>query len=393
MKISYNWIKQFINLKDNTEDTSQLLTELGLEVEGVSNFESIKGGLNNVVIGKVISCEKHPNADRLKVTKVNVGQEEDLQIVCGAPNVESGQTVAVAMIGAKLYFNDDEIIIKRSKIRGESSEGMICAEDELGLGKSHEGIIVFKKEYKPGTLVKKIYNVENDEIFDIGLTPNRADAMSHYGVARDLKVGLMQQGVNLELITPSVSDFNVDNRAINLKLDVQDSKKTPRYCGIVINNISVKESPDWLKNRLKSIDLTPVNNIVDITNYVLHDLGQPLHAFDYDSIIDDKIKVTTLKKGTKFTTLDGVERELTENDLMICSGNKPLCMAGLYGGIDSGVKESTKSILLESAYFDPITIRKSAKHHGLKTDASYRFERGIDPNLTKYALKRAAIIN
>jgi len=392
MKISYNWIKQFINLKDNTEDTSQLLTELGLEVEGVSNFESIKGGLNNVVIGKVISCEKHPNADRLKVTKVNVGQEEDLQIVCGAPNIESGQTVAVAMIGAKLYFNDDEIIIKRSKIRGESSEGMICAEDELGLGKSHEGIIVFKKEYKPGTLVKKIYNVENDEIFDIGLTPNRADAMSHYGVARDLKVGLMQQGVNLELITPSVSDFNVDNRAINLKLDVQDSKKTPRYCGIVINNISVKESPDWLKNRLKSIDLTPVNNIVDITNYVLHDLGQPLHAFDYDSIIDDKIKVTTLKKGTKFTTLDGVERELTETDLMICSGNKPLCMAGLYGGIDSGVKESTKSILLESAYFDPITIRKSAKHHGLKTDASYRFERGIDPNTTKYALKRAAIL-
>ena len=392
MKISYNWIKQFINLKDNTKDTSQLLTELGLEVEGISNFESIKGGLNNVVIGKVISCEKHPNADRLKVTKVNVGQEEDLQIVCGAPNIESGQTVAVAMIGAKLYFNDDKIIIKRSKIRGESSEGMICAEDELGLGKSHEGIIVFKKEYKPGTLVKKIYNVENDEIFDIGLTPNRADAMSHYGVARDLKVGLMQQGVNLELITPSVSDFNVDNRAINLKLDVQDSKKTPRYCGIVINNISVKESPDWLKNRLKSIDLTPVNNIVDITNYVLHDLGQPLHAFDYDSIIDDKIKVTTLKKGTKFTTLDGVERELTENDLMICSGNKPLCMAGLYGGIDSGVKESTKSILLESAYFDPITIRKSAKHHGLKTDASYRFERGIDPNTTKYALKRAAIL-
>ena len=392
MKISYNWIKQFINLKDNTEDTSQLLTELGLEVEGVSNFESIKGGLNNVVIGKVISCEKHPNADRLKVAKVNVGQEENLQIVCGAPNIESGQTVAVAMIGAKLYFNDDEIIIKRSKIRGEISEGMICAEDELGLGKSHEGIIVFKKEHKPGALVKKIYNVENDEIFDIGLTPNRADAMSHYGVARDLKVGLMQQGVNLELITPSVSDFNVDNRAINLKLDVQDSKKTPRYCGIVINNISVKESPDWLKNRLKSIDLTPVNNIVDITNYVLHDLGQPLHAFDYDSIIDDKIKVTTLKKGTKFTTLDGVERELTETDLMICSGNKPLCMAGLYGGIDSGVKESTKSILLESAYFDPITIRKSAKHHGLKTDASYRFERGIDPNTTKYALKRAAIL-
>jgi len=392
MKISNNWIKQFINLKESTEDTSKLLTELGLEVEGISNFESIKGGLRNIVIGKVLTCEKHPNADRLKVTTVDVGEEENIQIVCGAPNIELGQTVAVAMVGAKLYFNDDEVIIKKSKIRGESSQGMICAEDELGLGTSHDGIIVFKKEHKPGTLVSEIYDIENDKVFDIGLTPNRADAMSHLGVARDLKVGLMHKGINLELITPSVSDFNVDNRAINLKLDVQDSKKAPRYCGIVINNIKVKESPEWLKNRLKSIDLTPVNNIVDITNYVLHDLGQPLHAFDYDSIVDDKIKVTTLKKGTKFTTLDGIERELTDLDLMVCSGNKPLCMAGLYGGINSGVKESTKSILLESAYFDPITIRKSAKHHGINTDASYRFERGIDPNITKYALKRAAIL-
>ena len=392
MKISYNWIKQFINLKDNTEDTSQLLTELGLEVEGISKFESIKGGLNNIIVGKILSCEKHPNADRLKVTTVDVGGDDNIQIVCGAPNVELGQTVAVAMVGAKLYFNDDEVIIKKSKIRGENSQGMICAEDELGLGSSHDGIIVFKKEHKPGTLVNKIYNIENDYVFDIGLTPNRADAMSHLGVARDLKVGLMQKGVNLELITPSVSDFNIDNRAINLKLDVQDSKKAPRYCGIVINNIKVQQSPDWLKNRLKSIDLTPVNNIVDITNYVLHDLGQPLHAFDYDSIVDDKIKVATLKKGTKFITLDGIERELTDSDLMICSGDKPLCMAGLYGGINSGVKDSTKSILLESAYFDPITIRKSAKHHGINTDASYRFERGIDPNITKYALKRAAIL-
>ena len=392
MKISYNWIKQFINLKDNSDETSKLLTELGLEVEGVSKFESIKGGLNNVVIGKVITCEKHPNADRLKVTTVDVGENENVQIVCGAPNVESGQTVAVAMIGAKLYFNDDEITIKKSKIRGENSEGMICAEDELGLGNSHDGIIVFEKEHNPGTLINKIYNIENDEVFDIGLTPNRADAMSHLGVARDLKVGLIQKGIKLELITPSVSDFNIDNRAINLKLDVKDSKKAPRYCGIVINNIKVNESPEWLKNRLKSIDITPINNVVDITNYVLHDLGQPLHAFDYESIVDDKIQVTTLKKGTKFTTLDGVERELTDTDLMICSGNKPLCMAGIYGGENSGVNQSTKSILLESAYFDPITIRKSAKHHGFNTDASYRFERGIDPNITKYALKRAAIL-
>ena len=392
MKISYNWIKQFINLKDNSDETSKLLTELGLEVEGISKFESIKGGLNNVVIGKVITCEKHPNADRLKVTTVDVGKNENVQIVCGAPNVESGQTVAVAMIGAKLYFNDDEITIKKSKIRGENSEGMICAEDELGLGNSHDGIIVFEKEHNPGTLINKIYNIENDEVFDIGLTPNRADAMSHLGVARDLKVGLIQKGIKLELITPSVSDFNIDNRAINLKLDVKDSKKAPRYCGIVINNIKVNESPEWLKNRLKSIDITPINNVVDITNYVLHDLGQPLHAFDYESIVDDKIQVTTLKKGTKFTTLDGVERELTDTDLMICSGNKPLCMAGIYGGENSGVNQSTKSILLESAYFDPITIRKSAKHHGFNTDASYRFERGIDPNITKYALKRAAIL-
>ena len=392
MKISYNWIKQFINLKDNSNETSKLLTELGLEVEGVSKFESIKGGLNNVVIGKVITCEKHPNADRLKVTTVDVGENENVQIVCGAPNVESGQTVAVAMIGAKLYFNDDEITIKKSKIRGENSEGMICAEDELGLGNSHDGIIVFEKEHNPGTLINKIYNIENDEVFDIGLTPNRADAMSHLGVARDLKVGLIQKGIKLELITPSVSDFNIDNRAINLKLDVKDSKKAPRYCGIVINNIKVNESPEWLKNRLKSIDITPINNVVDITNYVLHDLGQPLHAFDYESIVDDKIQVTTLKKGTKFTTLDGIERELTDTDLMICSGNKPLCMAGIYGGENSGVNQSTKSILLESAYFDPITIRKSAKHHGFNTDASYRFERGIDPNITKYALKRAAIL-
>jgi len=392
MKISYNWIKQFINLKDNSDETSKLLTELGLEVEGISKFESIKGGLNNVVIGKVITCEKHPNADRLKVTTVDEGENENVQIVCGAPNVESGQTVAVAMIGAKLYFNDDEITIKKSKIRGENSEGMICAEDELGLGNSHDGIIVFEKEHNPGTLINKIYNIENDEVFDIGLTPNRADAMSHLGVARDLKVGLIQKGIKLELITPSVSDFNIDNRAINLKLDVKDSKKAPRYCGIVINNIKVNESPEWLKNRLKSIDITPINNVVDITNYVLHDLGQPLHAFDYESIVDDKIQVTTLKKGTKFTTLDGVERELTDTDLMICSGNKPLCMAGIYGGENSGVNQSTKSILLESAYFDPITIRKSAKHHGFNTDASYRFERGIDPNITKYALKRAAIL-
>ena len=392
MKISYNWLKQFINVSDNEIETGKLLTELGLEVEGITKFESLKGGLHKVVTGKVLSCKKHPNADRLKVTTVDVGQDDNLQIVCGAPNVDINQIVAVALIGSKLFFNNEEVEIKKSKIRGELSQGMICAEDELGVGASHDGIIVFEKYYSPGTPLSKIYNIENDFIFDIGLTPNRADAMSHLGVARDLRVGLIQKGVNLELITPPVDDFNINNRSVKLNIKVADTNKTPRYCGLVIKDLIIKESPEWLKNKLNAIDLTPINNIVDITNYVMHDLGQPLHAFDFDEIINNNIEVKSLKKGTKFTTLDGVERILSDNDLMICSDNTPLCMAGLYGGLNSGVKSTTTSIFLESAYFDPITIRKTAKSHGLKTDASYRFERGIDPNITKYALKRAAIL-
>ncbi len=392
MKISYNWLKQFLNLKDTVEDTADMLTELGLEVEDILDFKSIKGGLKGVVIGKVRTCKKHPNADRLKITTVNIGLNEDVQIICGAPNVDSNQTVAVATTGTKLYSNDDCWTIQKSKIRGEISDGMICGEDELGLGESHEGIMLLDKKYEAGTPLDTIFKIESDKILEIGLTPNRSDAISHYGTARDLRAGLLQRGRKLELMKPSISDFIIDKKLVNIKLEVENSHLAPRYCGIVIDDIVVQESPQWLINRLKSIDITPINNIVDITNYVLHDIGQPLHAFDYNKIHENKISVKTLKNGTKFTALDGIERELTSNDLMICSGNKPLCLAGIYGGLDSGITEKTTSIFLESAYFDPITIRKSSKYHGLNTDASYRFERGVDPNITDLALKRACIL-
>ena len=392
MKISYNWLKQFINLKDTVEDTADMLTELGLEVEDVSDFKSIKGGLKGVVIGKVKTCKKHPNADRLKITTVNIGLNEDVQIICGAPNVDLNQTVAVATAGTKIYSNDDCWTIQKSKIRGEISNGMICAEDELGLGESHEGIMLLDEKYKAGTPLDTIFKIESDKILEISLTPNRSDAISHYGTARDLRAGLLHRGRKLELIKPSISDFIIDKKSVNIKLEVENSLLAPRYCGIVIDDIVVQESPQWLINKLKSIDVAPINNIVDVTNYVLHDIGQPLHAFDYNKIHENKISVKTLKNGTKFTTLDGIERKLTTNDLMICSGNKPLCLAGIYGGLDSGITEKTTSIFLESAYFDPITIRKSSKYHGLNTDASYRFERGVDPSITDLALKRACIL-
>ena len=392
MNISYNWLKEFLKLKDSVEETADILTELGLEVEGISNFESVKGGLKGVVIGKVKTCKKHPNADRLKITTVDIGQKEDIQVVCGAENVDSNQTVAVATVGAKIYTNEDFWTIKKSNIRGEVSNGMICAEDELNLGDSHEGIMLLDDKYKAGTPLDKIFKIENDSILEIGLTPNRSDAISHYGTARDLRAGLLQRGKKLELIKPSVTGFNIDKKTTNIKIQVDNSLLAPRYCGVVIDNIVVKQSPQWLINRLKSIDVSPINNIVDITNYILHDIGQPLHAFDYNKITENKITVKTLKNGTKFTTLDGVERKLTNNDLMICSGNKPLCLAGIYGGSNSGVTDKTTSIFLESAYFDPITIRQSSKYHGLNTDASYRFERGVDPNITKLALRKACIL-
>ena len=393
MKISYNWLKQFLNLDWEAEKTGDLLTDLGLEVEGIQPFESIKGGLKGVVVGHVLECSQHSNADKLSVTKVDIGTDEPVQIVCGAPNVAAGQKVAVATIGTVLYTdNGESFTIKKGKIRGEQSFGMICAEDELGLGKSHEGIMVLEEDLKPGTPLADVFNIESDEVFEIGLTPNRADAMSHWGTARDLKAGLQEQGINLELISPSAMGFHVENRLHKIDINVADISLAPRYCGVTITDVKIAPSPDWLQNRLKSIGLTPKNNIVDITNYVMHELGQPLHAFDFNKITTNKVEVKTLKAGTKFTTLDGVERELDAEDLMICDGDTPMCIAGVLGGLDSGVSDQTSQVFLESAYFNPVSIRKTAKRHGLNTDASFRFERGIDPNATKYALKRAAIL-
>ena len=394
MKISYNWLKQFLQTDWEVNKTSELLTDLGLEVEGVETIESIKGSLEGVVVGEVLTCVQHPNADRLKLTTVDLGSGDPVQIVCGAPNVAAGQKVPVATIGTMLYDDSGSgFKIKKGKIRGEESHGMICAEDELGLGASHDGILILDNQLKSGTKAADVFNIEIDKVFEIGLTPNRADAMSHYGVARDFRAGLIQHGINLELITPSVSDFQVDERRLRIDVEVDKKESSPRYCGISIVDVEVKDSPEWIQNRLKSIGLTPKNNIVDITNYVLHELGQPLHAFDAEKIEGNKVVVKTLKSGTKFTTLDGIERELHSEDIMICdAASNPLCIAGVFGGINSGVTEKTTSIFLESAYFNPVSIRKTAKRHALNTDASFRFERGIDINFTKYALKRAAIL-
>ncbi|MEE3999104.1 phenylalanine--tRNA ligase subunit beta [Tenacibaculum sp. FZY0031] len=394
MKISYNWLQQFLQTDWEAEKTGELLTDLGLEVEGIETVESIKGSLKGVVVGEVLTCEKHANADKLKVTTVDLGNGSTVQIVCGAPNVAAGQKVPVATVGTILYDEKGEgFKIKKGKIRGEESHGMICAEDELGLGQSHDGIMILDESLVPGTPCSEVFNIETDHVFEIGLTPNRADAMSHYGVARDLRAGLIQQGTSIELISPSVSDFHVDERTHKIDIEVEDKDLAPRYCGITITDVEVKESPEWIQNRLKAIGLTPKNNIVDITNYVLHELGQPLHAFDASKIRGGKVVVKTLEEGTKFTTLDDVERELSSEDIMICDADEnPLCIGGVFGGAKSGVTEHTTSIFLESAYFNPVSVRKTAKRHGLNTDASFRFERGIDINTTKYALKRAALL-
>ena len=394
MKISYSWLKQFLQVDLEPVKAGELLTDLGLEVEGIETKESIKGSLKGIVIGKVLTCNQHPNADRLKVTTVDLGSEVPVQIVCGAPNVAAGQKVPVATIGTTLYDDKGEgFKIKKGKIRGEESHGMICAEDELGLGSSHDGIMVLDKKLQVGTPAAEVFNIETDYVFEIGLTPNRSDAMSHFGVARDLRAGLIQQDVKLELISPSVSDFHVDERTLRFDVEVDDKELVPRYCGITITDVTVKDSPEWIQNRLKAIGLTPKNNIVDITNYVLHELGQPLHAFDAQKVKGNKILVKTLEEGTKFTTLDEVERELSSEDIMICDADSnPLCIGGVFGGLNSGVTEHTTSIFLESAYFNPVSIRKTAKRHALNTDASFRFERGIDVNCTKYALKRAALL-
>ena len=394
MKISYSWLKQFLQLEWEATKVGELLTDLGLEVEGIETKESVKGSLSGVVVGKVISCTQHPSADRLKITEADLGDGSPVQIICGAPNVAVGQKVPVATIGTVLYdANGDGFKIKKGKIRGEESHGMICAEDELGLGTDHNGIMVLDSKIEVGTPAAEVFNIETDHVFEIGLTPNRADAMSHFGVARDLRAGLIQHGMNLELISPSVSDFHVNERKLRVEVEVENKEHATRYCGISITDVEIKKAPEWIQNRLKAIGITPKNNVVDITNYVMHELGQPLHAFDAKHIKGNKIVVKTLASGTKFTTLDEVERELHEDDIMICDAeSNPLCIAGVFGGIGSGITDTTASIFLESAYFNPVYVRKTAKRHALNTDASFRFERGVDIKLTKYALKRAALL-
>ncbi|MDB4611871.1 phenylalanine--tRNA ligase subunit beta [Flavobacteriaceae bacterium] len=392
MKISYNWLQQFLTTELPIEEISVLLTDLGLEVEGTHHFESIKGGLKGVLVGEVLSCEQHPNADRLKKTEVNLGNDEIVPIVCGAPNVAKGQKVLVATVGTTLSMSDGTSLkINKSKIRGEVSMGMICAEDELGLGESHDGIMVLDETLEPGTEAASLFEVEEDYVFEIGLTPNRADAMSHMGVARDLKAICMLKNIPFEWTLPETTSFNIDNNQSTINVDVKNGDKCSQYYGLTISGITVAPSPTWLQNRLKAIGIGPKNNVVDVTNYVLHELGQPLHAFDAQKI-DGDILVKTCSDKTSFTTLDGNKRELHHEDLMICDSQKPLCIAGIFGGLDSGVTEQTTSLFLESAYFDPVSIRKTAKRHGLNTDASFRFERGIDPEIGITALKRAAIL-
>jgi len=388
MKISYNWLKQHIELTQPAEEVAALLTKSGLEVESVEAFETLKGGLKGLVIGKVVTCEKHPGADKLSKTTVDVGNGTILPIVCGAPNVAAGQTVVVATVGTTVYPTSGEPFkINKAKIRGEVSEGMICAEDEIGLGKSHEGIMVLKTDLPTGTPASEYFKIESDHIFEIGLTPNRADAASHLGVARDLKALFKKP------IKPiAVANFKADDTSKPVKVTVEDNKACIRYSGLTITGLTVKESPDWLKNRLKSIGLSPINNVVDVTNFILHDLGQPLHAFDLAKVSGNSVIVKTVAEGTEFTTLDKVSRKLKSTDLMICNAEEPMCIAGVFGGITSGVTEQTNSIFLESACFSADSIRRTGINHGLKTDASFRFERGTDPNITVTALHKAALL-
>ncbi|MDD4217831.1 MAG: phenylalanine--tRNA ligase subunit beta [Bacteroidales bacterium] len=385
MIISYNWLKNYIDISVDIETLSDILTQIGLEVSSVEEYNSIKGGLQGFVTGKVIECDKHPNADKLSVTKVDIGNPELLNIVCGAPNVAVNQKVIVATVGTTLYTDDGSFKIKKAKLRGEPSEGMICAEDEIGIGTSHEGIMVLPDDTEIGIPASQYFNIEKDIIIEIDLTPNRADATGHIGVARDL-AAFFNQKYNF-------SDLNfTENKTNRFKIDVsvENTEACPRYMGICMDNIKIAESPDWLKNKLKSIGLNPVNNIVDITNFVLHETGHPLHAFDGDKIIGGKIIVKPAKENTEFVTLDGITRKLQNSDLMICNTKAPMCIAGVFGGIDAGINENTKRIFIESAYFNPVWVRKTAKHHQLSTDSSFRFERGADVNMTPYALKRAA---
>jgi len=397
MKISYNWLKNYVNTNLPAETIAKYLTDCGLEVEAIDKIESVKGGLQGIVVGEVKTKEKHPDADRLNLTTVDVGTGTLLNIVCGAANVEAGQKVVVATIGAKLYpIIGEPFEIKKSKIRGAASEGMICAEDEIGLGESHAGIMVLDKDAKVGTPAADYFKLESDFVFEIGLTPNRADAASHIGVARDLAAVLNahaekeENKISFEL--PDVRGFNIDTTNLKIEVAVEDSLACPRYSGVSLSDVKVADSPDWLKNKLNAIGLRPINNIVDATNFVLHELGQPLHAFDADKIRGNKVIVKKLADKTKFKTLDETERELSSDDLMICDSEGGMCIAGVFGGFNSGVSAATKNIFLESAYFNSTSVRKSSKRHDLKTDASFRFERGTDPNMTVFALKRVALL-
>lgn len=389
MKISYNWLKQYIDIPESPEEIGQTLTGTGLEVESVETFETIKGGLKGLVLGEVLTCSKHPNADKLSITTVDVGGEKPLQIVCGAPNVAARQKVVVAPMGITVHPTKGEpFLIKSAKIRGEQSEGMICAEDEIGLGESHAGIMVLNTTAANGTLASSFFNIQSDYVLEIGLTPNRADAASHIGVARDIKAA-KKRAINW----PSIHSFKVNNTSLTIPVTVEEPAMCPRFSGVSISNVTVKESPAWLKVRLQAIGLTPINNIVDITNFICHELGQPLHAYDVAEITGKKIIVKTLPAGTKFKTLDGKERTLIATDLMVCDGEgKGMCIAGVFGGINSGITEKTTNVFLEGAYWLPSAIRKTSLHHGLKTDASFRFERGTDPKGTVYAIKRAALL-
>lgn len=392
MKISYNWLKTYVDVDLPAAEVAEILTFCGLEVESFEKFESIKGGLAGLVVGEVLTCEKHPDADKLSLTTVEVGTGNPLQIVCGAPNVGVGQKVIVALIGAKLYPTDGEPFeIKKSKIRGQLSEGMICAEDEIGIGQSHAGIMVLPADTKVGTPAADYFKIESDIVFEIGLTPNRVDAASHIGVARDLAAVIAHKtGKEVQIKLPDTAHFAVSNQETTVDVEVLNHSACARYCGISISNLQVADSPDWLKHRLQAIGVKPINNVVDITNYVLHEFGQPLHAFDASKIIGNKVVVKTPTSSEKFVTLDGIEREITTDDLMICNASEPMCIAGVYGGLHSGVSAQTTAIFLESAYFDAAFIRKTSKYHNLKTDASFRFERGTDPDATIPALKRAA---
>lgn len=392
MNISYNWLKNYISLEKSAEEVAKDLTSIGLEVGAVESRQSIKGGLEGLVVGEVLTCVDHPNSDHLHCTTVNIGELEPLKIVCGAPNVAVGQKVVVATIGTILYSGEESFTIKKSKIRGEESFGMICAEDEIGVGESHDGIIVLPSDVPVGTLAKDYYQIETDTIIEVDITPNRVDAASHYGCARDLAAHYSVYAPENKLILPSVEKFGVDCNCRPIEVTVENQEACPRYSAVTISGVEVKESPSWLKNAILAIGQRPINNVVDATNYVLHAMGQPIHAFDADKIKGNHVIVKTLAEGTKFTTLDGVERSLSATDLMICNESEPMCMAGVFGGLDSGVTESTKSVFIESAYFNPVSVRKTARRHGLNTDASFRYERGCDPNNTLYILKFATLI-